>query len=105
MKAHNPRIVCTDGFSISVQARDSSYCTPRCDYPDQPYTEVECGFPSSKPLTKALLNYAERNDDYTDTVYAYVPIAVVQAEIDAHGGVAISCLLPTEPTEPQALSL
>ena len=97
MKDLNPAITCADGFTISVQARDSAYCTPREDYPGKPYTHVECGFPSSKPLTQALLDYAERTVDYTETVYAYVPIAVVQAEIDAHGGVSVGCLLRTKP--------
>jgi hypothetical protein len=95
MKAHNPRIVCSDGFSISVQARESSYCTPRCDNPDTPYTHVECGFPSSTPQTGELRQYAEalhgcENEsecDFTQTVYGYVPVETVNAELQEHGGV------------------
>ena len=94
MKSHNPRITCNDGFSISVQGSSFSYATPREDNPPNGYTHVECGFPSSKPTTKALLDYAEcfGDSDYTDTVYAYVPVEVVQAELDAHGGIATGCL-------------
>ena len=103
MKAHNPRIVCADGFSISVQAHAHSYCTPRCDYPDTPHTHVECGFPSSTPLTDDLkrqphllpLAYAEdfygcsdeSECDFTETVYGYVPVEIVKAELQQHGGI------------------
>ena len=43
----NPRIVCADGFSMSVQAFSSSYCLPRQD--EGPHTHMEGGFPSSPP--------------------------------------------------------
>ena len=91
MFSHNPRITCTDGFTISVQAHDGSYC--RRDDSGTPI-KVECGFPSSKPTTKALLEYAEcfGDSDYTETVYGYVPVEVVQAELDAHGGILDGCL-------------
>jgi len=93
-KEHNPRIECNDGFTMSVQARDGAYCTPREDHPRTPYTHVECGYPSSKPTTVALCDYAELcgTDDYCETVYGYVPVEVVQAELDAHGGIAEGCL-------------
>ena len=89
MKPHNPVITCKDGFTMSVQAALANYCTPREDYPDTPYTHVECGYPSSKPLTKELREFAELfgDSDYTTTVYGWVPIEVVQAELDAHGGI------------------
>ena len=101
IKKHNPRITCKDSFTISVQARDGAYCTPREDYPDTPYTNVECGYPSSKPTTEALLKYAEcfGSHGYTDTVYGYVPIEVVQAELDTHGGIVDGCMPSNKPTE------
>ena len=91
MFSHNPRITCNDGFSISVQAHAGSYS--HRDDSGSP-TRVECGFPSSKPITKALLEYAEcfGDSDYTETVYGYVPVEVVQAELDAHGGILGGCL-------------
>ena len=83
---HNPRITCNDGFTISVQAHAGSYSQRNTD--GVPVT-VECGFPSTTPKTAELRNYAERYDgtDYTETVYGYVPVEVVQAELDAHGGI------------------
>ena len=90
-KEKNPQIKCKDGFAMSVQANDGAYCEPREDYPPVAYTKVECGYPSSPPVTKELREYAELFDepyDYCGTVYGYVPIAIVQAEFDAHGGIA-----------------
>ena len=93
-KEYNPRITCKDGFTISVQGSEFAYATPREDNPPNGYTHVECGFPSTKPKTKELLEFAELcgTDDYTDTVYGYVPVEVVQAELDAHGGILDGCL-------------
>ena len=88
-KQPNPQIKCKDGFTISVQARDSAYCLPREDYPDTPYTHVECGYPSSTPMTAEMRDHAEcfGENGYTNTVYPYCKIEVVQAEFDAHGGI------------------
>ena len=93
-KPHNPRIECKDGFTISVQAHDGAYCTPRSDYPSTPYTHVECGYPNRTPKTVELLEYAELcgTSDYKETVYGWVPVEVVQAELDAHGGIVEGCL-------------
>ena len=89
MKEYNPRIECKDGFSISIQGSSFNYAKPRVDNPTDGYTHVECGYPSSKPTTQALLDYAECFGDhgYTDTVYGYVPVEVVEAELEAHGGI------------------
>ena len=93
-KEYNPRITCKDGFTISVQGSEFAYATPREDNPPNGYTHVECGLPSTTPKTEALKGYAELcgTDDYTETVYGYVPIEVVQAELDAHGGILDGCL-------------
>lgn len=93
MNDYNPRIVCADGYSISVQARSSSYCLPRED--NVPHTHMEGGFPSSKPLNAELLEYAELcgTDDYTETVYPYVPREVLERELELHGG-AVEGRLP-----------
>ena len=89
MKEYNPRITCKDGFNISVQCSSFNYATPREDNPPNGYTHVECGYPSSKPTTQALLDYAECFGDngYTETGYGYVPVEAGEAELDAHGGI------------------
>lgn len=43
-----PRIVCKDGFSLSVQASDGMYCHPRINRSSN-YSEVEVGYPSARP--------------------------------------------------------
>jgi hypothetical protein len=94
MKELNPVITCQDGFTMSVQGSEYNYSTPREDNPPNGYTHVECGFPSSTPVTSALLDYAEcgGNTEYTKAVYPYTPVEVVRAELDAHGGIATGCL-------------
>jgi hypothetical protein len=79
-----PRIVCKDGFSMSVQASESHYCTPRADADF--YTHVEVGFPSDDE--ESLRPFSEwLNDDEESGVYPFVPIQVVLYVINKHGGV------------------
>ena len=91
MNDFNPRIVCADGFSISVQARSSSYCTPRRD--EAPHTHMEGGFPTMIP-GKELLEYMEGGEfkDPCDTVYPSVPREVFEREFALHGGIVKGCL-------------
>lgn len=78
------RIVCNDGFSMSVQANQFAYCTPRDD--EGPWTEVEVGFPSKiEPL---IWEWAEEPGLWTETVYPWVPIEVVAAVVEVHGGLS-----------------
>lgn len=84
MELPTRRIVCRDGFSISVQANNFTYCTPRIDC-GWPYSEVELGFPSEED--ELINEYAEDDGDYTDTVYGYVPIEIVNTLIEKHGGI------------------
>ena len=89
---HNPIIRCVDGFEISVQSHSGAYCQRNTD--GVPVT-VECGFPTTTPKTAELRKYAECIEGgrgYTETVYGYVPVEVVQAELDAHGGILDGCL-------------
>ena len=43
----NRQVVCADGFTMSVQAHDGAYCTPRMSGAPV-YTHVEVGFPSQR---------------------------------------------------------
>lgn len=105
-----PRVICNDGFSVSVQANDCAYCLPRItqglldgelyysgafdfNEPDAygftnrfiPYVEVELGYPSE--VEEDLLPYAEDESNPTNTVYGYVPIEIVDSMIQRHGGI------------------
>lgn len=105
-----PRIVCNDGYSVSVQASEYMYCEPRYtqwqnedgwqvingDYWSSsgtprnfetdhftPYESVELGYPSE--VDELIYEYAE-DDDYTSTVYGHVPVKIVEQLIEKHGG-------------------
>lgn len=77
------RIECADGFTMSVQANDYSYCEPR-ETNAFPYFAVEVGFPSE--VEDYLKEYAE-DECYTETIYPYTPIVVVNQVIEKHGGI------------------
>lgn len=79
---NRPRIICADGFSLSVQASDFHYCVPQDSY--GPWTHVEIGFPSDIP--EGIMEYAEKPENPTETVYKRVPIELVEALIEKHGG-------------------
>ena len=80
----NEKVVCADGFAMSVQAHAGAYCLPRMT--DAPvYREVEVGFPSmEEPM---LMKWAEEAHRPTDTVYGWVPVQVVTDVIAKHGGI------------------
>lgn len=105
-----PRVICNDGFSVSLQANNIAYCTPRITqgllegklyfdgsfdfdgngtngFIDEfiPYVEVELGYPSE--VDENLLPYAEDASNPTNTVYGYVPIEIVDSMIQRHGGI------------------
>lgn len=79
-----PRVICKDGYSVSIQANVYVYCEPRENKKDF-YSEVELGFPNQ---------YDELLDDYNadplesiDTIYGYVPVELVDLLLEKHGGI------------------
>ena len=82
-----PHIVCEDGFTMSVQVGYSLYSTPK--KVAKRYSAVEVGFPSNhEPLIEEYAeNFFEEEPNYTDTVYPYVPVAVVDKVLKKHGGI------------------
>lgn len=78
-----PHAVCRDGFRISIQAGEFSYCEPRVH--TGPWTKVECGYPSD--TEEDLLPWAEALDEPLNTVYAWVPVDVVASVLEKHGGI------------------
>ena len=89
-----PHIVCADGFSMSVQVGYSLYSTPK--KVAKRYSAVEIGFPSEpEELIKEwaeFLPFSEEDEepDYTDTVYPYVPVGVVDKVLKKHGGIDLT---------------
>ena len=82
----HPRVTCADGFSMSIQAGEYLYSTPRMNLLSGNYAAVEVGFPSARE--EALMPFAEDADTPTRTVYRYVPVEIVEAIIAAHGGLS-----------------
>ena len=83
-------IECADGFGLSVIAGAGAYCQPRVqfrrDY-EGPYTAAEVGFPSARPEPwSEWREFAEDPDQPTGTVYSSVPVALIRALVDSHGG-------------------
>ena len=75
----HPRIVCVDGYSLSVQVGKGLGSTPRENNAVH-YTHVEVGYPSEFDESLAPYSYP---DEY---VYFNVPVEIVEALIIKHGG-------------------
>jgi len=79
----NEKVVCADGFEMSVQAHAAAYCLPKMTGAPV-YLEVEIGYPNRRDIL--LIKYAEDPDALTETVYGWVPVQVVTDVIAKHGG-------------------
>ena len=98
------RVVCADGFSMSVQGSQNNYCEPRTDGWKTRYSSVEIGFPSEK--VEDLMEYMEDlglddDADPTDQVYPYVPAVIVCKVIANHGNM-VSGEVPNMIVKPPA---
>ena len=86
-----PHIVCSDGFEMSVQVGFSLYSTPK--KVAKRYSAVEIGFPSEhEPLIEEFAETFHQEDvtDYTDIVYPYVPVKIVNKVLKKHGGIDVT---------------
>lgn len=70
-------IVCLDDFSMSIQASSKHFSHPKKDGLEK-YSHYEVGFPSERPTYFA--------DYELDNIYPWVPVELIVAEINAHGG-------------------
>ena len=85
-----PHIVCSDGFEMSVQVGYSLYSEPK--KVAKRYSKVEVGYPSDhEPLIEEYAEiFSEDVPDYTDTVYPYVPVKIVNEVLKKHGGIDLT---------------
>ena len=85
-KQPEDRIVCQDGESLSVQAGELLYSSPRDDI--GPYYAVEVGYPSASPPDswREYFDGDWEEDDHTGSVYPFIPVELVWAFIEEHGG-------------------
>ena len=82
---YRPVIICNDGFLMSVQGSKGHYSQPRSV--SDIFEEMEIGFLSQdEPL---IFEYAETENDWTNTVYPYVPVEIIQQVIDKHNGINV----------------
>lgn len=72
------RVVCNDGFSMSVQGNKGGYSTPR--YFTTSYDDMEIGFTSE---------YDELLGDEYQDVYGYVEFDIIEKIVEKHGGINI----------------
>ena len=82
------RIECNSGLSLSIQASEGHYCSPRENSKRNTYeiySEFEVGFPSEK--INEIICYAEQQEIPTNTVYGYVPREVIELVIEKNGGI------------------
>ena len=77
------RVVCADGFTISMQASHMTNCDPRDNA--GPYSEIEMAYPNRGD--SLIQRYAENQYQPTGTVYGRVPADIVRRLIAKHGGV------------------
>lgn len=81
-----PAIECHDGFRISVQASEYTYCSPRIT-DDIAYHQFECGFPSGPVPELTEWKDGDADSDDTQCVYGYVPVDVIVGLVKKHGGI------------------
>ncbi len=82
-----PAMECADGFKMSVQGHWGAYSQPRDDFADH-YAKVEVMvFGGTEPLFDAERS-AEVYDG--DAIYGYIPVSVVAAVIEKHGGLLVA---------------
>jgi hypothetical protein len=79
------QVTCNSGLTMSIQASEGHYCSPRKTLPYSNYTAFEIGFPSEK--VELFMPYVEDENNPTDTVYTHVPINVIEEVISKHGGI------------------
>ncbi len=96
------RIVCADGFSLSVQVGYYNYCNPRKNDAEY-YEKAEVGFPSEDPVF--ITEYAEDSERLTETVYPYTPVNLIEKLIDFHGGIKSSFNQFKRPVDLQVINI
>lgn len=80
-----PRIICNDGFSMSVQANGGAYSQPKDIIENGEYKTAEIGYPSGEE--SLISDYAEDEKHLTETVYGYVPISIIDEVLEKHWGI------------------
>lgn len=80
-----PEMVCADGLRLSVQGHFGAYSYPRDDFAEE-YLKVEVMGP--KNIDGLLAPFEQECNSVGEDrmIYPYVPVSVVTAVIEKHGG-------------------
>jgi len=83
------QLVCNDGTTLSVQASDTHWCSPRRSYVDYYTDDIEYFDYSSVEVWCVSTDVPDSWSDYgdDDNPYAYIPVTLVEKFIDSHGGI------------------
>jgi len=86
-KKLNKRIYFNNGGSVSIQASETHYSSPRNN--EGPYNKVEVGYPTrGTEIPESIYRYSDGDiEDPYQTVYGYVPVDIVEEMIEMNGGV------------------
>ena len=83
------QLVCNDGTTLSVQASEDHWCSPRSSYVNYYTDDIEFFDYSSVEVWCVSADvpdsWVEYGDD--DNPYAYIPVTLVEKFIDSHGGI------------------
>ena len=80
-----PRIICNDGFTISVQGGKFHHSTPK--ETSNNYLDMELAYPSE--YEELIIEFANDKSNPTDTFYPYVPFHIIEKVIEKHGGINV----------------
>jgi hypothetical protein len=81
---HRPKIVCMDGFKMSVQGNEMTYSIPKKVATE--FTAMEIGFPSAQE--DLIMEFIDRLVlEPTQSVYGYIPIDLIEKIVEKHGGI------------------
>ncbi len=94
MRKLNKTVVCKDGFSMSVQANEGAYCSPKVTGAER-YNSCEVGYPSQNE--ELILEWAEEPESAPNTIYGYVPTERISLVIAKHGGMVSGEVPPGVP--------
>jgi len=81
---YRPRIVCMDGFEMSVQGNEICYSIPKKVTTE--FEAMEIGYPSAQE--DLIIEFIDSDTRHpTQSVYGYVPISIIEEVIEKHGGI------------------
>lgn len=81
---HRPKIVCIDGFKMSVQGHEMTYSIPKKVGTE--FEAMEIGFPSVQE--DLIIEFIDRpGHEPTQSVYGFIPISLIEQVIEKHGGI------------------